>query len=37
VVLVQIKADAAEMLEWIEDDDETIPLKVMATIEVPST
>ena len=32
--LPEIKAAAAEMLEWIEDDDETIPLKGVARLKV---
>jgi hypothetical protein len=34
VPLAEIKAGAVEMLEWIEDDDETIPLKGVARLKV---
>jgi hypothetical protein len=30
--LAEIKAGALEMLEWIENDDETIPLKGVARL-----
>lgn len=32
--LAEIKAGALEMLEWIEDDDETIPLKGVARLKL---
>jgi len=34
VPLAEIKAGAVEMLDWIEDSDETIPLKGVARLKL---